>query len=526
MTWRYVQVVGGGLAVLLGAVAGAAVGLALARHAQERAGYARLDNYSLRQMAAAERIGEDTAGAIRAVRADGLPLCSDAELAFLRKTVYNSANVRDIAREEDGKLVCAAGIGRLPEPVPITPPPYDVDGLMIYPHLKLKLSPDTSGFMVETAGVSVVLNPSAYGNLDEPPMVHANWMYVPSHRLLLFAFGHSMPLSEAEITGERFVRRDGVVYRTRCSASSKACIAAAEPLADMMTRTRGIVPRYVVMNGLLGMAIALIVVLLVRTQRSQSAQLLRAVRHGKLRVLYQPIYELNVDALREGRPGRLEGAEALVRWTNESGEEMPAETMMALAAKGGFMREITRSVVRTALAELGDVLRKCDVHLSVNICAQDLLDESFPEFLATEVLKAGVLPSCLALELTEKSAVQEEGSIEALRRLKQSGHVIYIDDFGTGYSSLAYLHTMAVDAIKIDRVFTHTVGTQAAAASVVPQILAMAREMQLLVVVEGIETREQADYFAAVGGLRMLGQGWFFGRAMTAEKLKERMERP
>lgn len=100
--------------------------------------------------------------------------------------------------------------------------------------------------------------------------------------------------------------------------------------------------------------------------------------------------------------------------------------------------------------------------------------------------------------------------------------MVYIDDFGTGYSSLSYLHRLAVDAIKIDRSFTQTVGTEAVTASVVPQILAMAAQLELMVVVEGVETAEQMEYFRAAGP-GLLGQGWFFGKPVPAAQLRERL---
>ena len=106
--------------------------------------------------------------------------------------------------------------------------------------------------------------------------------------------------------------------------------------------------------------------------------------------------------------------------------------------------------------------------------------------------------------------------MDAILRLREKGHKVMIDDFGTGYSSLAYLQDLAVDAIKIDKAFTKAIGTEAVTAAILPQILAMAAALNLAVVVEGIETESQADYFAGVGE-RILAQGWFFGRPVPAE---------
>jgi sensor c-di-GMP phosphodiesterase-like protein len=136
---------------------------------------------------------------------------------------------------------------------------------------------------------------------------------------------------------------------------------------------------------------------------------------------------------------------------------------------------------------------------------------------------AGIRPSAIGLELTERSTADPVMATEALARLKQAGFLVYIDDFGTGYSSLAYLHRLAVNFIKIDRVFTQTIGTGSVTASVVPQILDLARTLNLQVVVEGIETEEQAAYFCnEFPGAR--AQGWLFGRAVAAENLRRMIQ--
>ena len=109
--------------------------------------------------------------------------------------------------------------------------------------------------------------------------------------------------------------------------------------------------------------------------------------------------------------------------------------------------------------------------------------------------------------------------METLRSLRQQGHSVHIDDFGTGYSSLAYLHDLSVDAIKIDKAFTQAIGTEAVTVAILPQILAMAEALDLEVIVEGIETAEQADYFRA-SGQRYLAQGWLFGRPVPASEFR------
>jgi sensor c-di-GMP phosphodiesterase-like protein len=107
--------------------------------------------------------------------------------------------------------------------------------------------------------------------------------------------------------------------------------------------------------------------------------------------------------------------------------------------------------------------------------------------------------------------------METIRELRRMGHSIYIDDFGTGYSTLSYLLYLSVDAIKIDKAFTRTIGTESVSVAILPQMMALARSQNLGVVVEGIETEQQAHYFSSNKQI-LYGQGYLFGRPITAEE--------
>jgi sensor c-di-GMP phosphodiesterase-like protein len=121
------------------------------------------------------------------------------------------------------------------------------------------------------------------------------------------------------------------------------------------------------------------------------------------------------------------------------------------------------------------------------------------------------------IEITERSTANSEEAMETIRNLRRRGHSIHIDDFGTGYSNLDKLLYLYADTIKIDKAFTRVIGTESVAVAILPQILAMANSLSLEVVVEGIETGRQAGYFSPATQ-RIYGQGWFYGRPVTAEE--------
>ncbi len=291
------------------------------------------------------------------------------------------------------------------------------------------------------------------------------------------------------------------------------CVIAAEARGAMLVQNKPLLIGFLIGGALLGGALGLILVQSLQRRQSMENQLRRALRKGKLTTVYQPIVNLET--------GLIVGAEALVRWLDEDGSQVRPDIFVALAEERGFVGKITRFVAERAAAELGDLMARGELRVSLNIASQDLADPTFFEHLESCLAAAEVNPSSLGMELTERSAADGK-TIDALAQFKNSGHLIYIDDFGTGYSSLAYLHELHVDAIKIDRAFTKTAGTEAVTASVVPQILEMAAQLDLLVVVEGIETRQQADYFRAAGR-GILGQGWLFGKPVPAEQFRKLM---
>jgi sensor c-di-GMP phosphodiesterase-like protein len=194
------------------------------------------------------------------------------------------------------------------------------------------------------------------------------------------------------------------------------------------------------------------------------------------------------------------------------------DVFIRLAEERGFVGTITRLVVHRTLKDFAVTLRRLpEFRISVNVAAADLGDPEFLPMLDQALQDAHVDAPSLTIEITESSTAHHDVAIETILELRRRGHSVHIDDFGTGFSSLSYLHDLAVDAIKIDRSFTKSVGTDAANATILPRILSMAEALSLRVVVEGIETETQAAFFAA-NGQQILGQGWLYGRPVPIEE--------
>jgi len=497
--------------LLSGAVLGAVIAMGGGRLAQLNAGRAQLDKYSDQLLSKADGVVHETRNAVDAALNDHLPFCSDEELSYLRKWVFNASYVRDMGRYKDNLLYCTTAMGRIPPLSHNYAPDITVGGRNLYASVPLLINPQARGIIIESSGVTVVLNPADYVSLNQPPMYFTALVLDPSTNRVLPFIGHPVPLTAAEIGAGSLLERDGTYYLPRCSKLFAVCMVAYESKSSMATQDEAHLVTWVSAGAIIGAMAALTIILFFNRQRTMVRSLRRAIKKGELTVRYQPVVDLDT--------GTIVGAEALVRWITESGEAIPPEHFVAAAETKGFVGEITRVVITSVTEEIDDLLKLEGFTATVNITTQDLCDPAFFQFVEQAVKSAGILPYSLGFELTERSTADRDVVINAIERLRSKGHPVYIDDFGTGYSSLAYLQDLKATAIKIDRSFTRTVGTEAVTASVVPQILDMATRLNLMVVVEGIEMQQQADYFRNVhAGIR--GQGWLFGRPVPAAHFK------
>jgi sensor c-di-GMP phosphodiesterase-like protein len=308
-----------------------------------------------------------------------------------------------------------------------------------------------------------------------------------------------------------------VLYVSRCSARSSICVLTAESLRDVRPGSRAMRIGYLGLGGLAGLGLGLAAGLSYHRGQRLSQQLRRALRKRSLWLVYQPILDLY--------SGRCIGAEALARWQDEDGVPIRPDIFVRAAEEKGFVGEIPAFALRRATEEMGEILLECpDFAVSINIAACDLANETLFTPLDQHVSRAGLSPRQIVLELTERSTTDPAVVEPAVARLREFGYHVHIDDFGTGFSSLSYLNELAVDAIKIDRSFTKTIGTGAVTASVLPQILAMAASLHVSVIVEGIESEIQAEYLKS-SGTKLSAQEWYSSKALSAVAMREFLAR-
>ena len=218
--------------------------------------------------------------------------------------------------------------------------------------------------------------------------------------------------------------------------------------------------------------------------------------------------------------GRIAGVEALIRWEHPSrGLVPPSEFVPALEATG-LIKEVGRHILEQAVV---DWRRWHDAGLpapriAVNVAAAQLRDPRFLQHLREALAPAGGDPAALSIEVTESVLISNmEQAIEVLTQVRALGVPVAIDDFGTGYSSLAYIVTLPVDEVKIDRSFVKKISTDAAYRGIVGTCVNLARNLGLKVVAEGVETEDQARELQA---LRCdFAQGFLYSPPVPADEL-------
>ncbi len=238
-----------------------------------------------------------------------------------------------------------------------------------------------------------------------------------------------------------------------------------------------------------------------------------ALDRRELQLHYQPQYDL--------ASGRLVGVECLLRWRHPDLGNVPPNHFIPLAEESRLILPIGRWVMLEACRQ-NRAWQEAGLApwvVAVNLSAVQLHDGSIVEQVRESLALSGLQPCCLELEITESVVMQDPEHVAAvLGRLKALGVRLSIDDFGTGYSSLAYLKRFPLDKIKIDRSFVTDLERDPNDAAIVRMVIGIAKELELKVIAEGVETAGQRDFLHSHACDE--AQGYLFSRPVPPEDIQ------
>jgi diguanylate cyclase (GGDEF)-like protein/PAS domain S-box-containing protein len=246
-------------------------------------------------------------------------------------------------------------------------------------------------------------------------------------------------------------------------------------------------------------------------------ELHNALNKNEFFLHYQPKVNL--------KTGKMFGAEALLRWNHAKWGMVSPVKFIPVAEESGLIIPIGEWVLRHACIQNKNWQEKGypPMIISVNLSARQFSHANIVSTVEKVLKETGLEPQYLELEITESMTIDIEHTISTLHELKKLGVLISIDDFGTGFSSLNYLKQFPVDTLKIDQSFVRELLSNMNDDTIVKTIISMAHHLQLKVVAEGIETREQLVFLQQ--HLCDEGQGYFFSKPVPAEELSNGLTR-
>lgn len=251
-----------------------------------------------------------------------------------------------------------------------------------------------------------------------------------------------------------------------------------------------------------------------RKKLAMENELRRAIERGEIDLAYQPKVDLNT--------GRVCGMEALARWTHPKFGFVSPDEFIHLAEETGLIQPLGHQILRKAIRQTREWVESGVMRgrMSVNLSAHQFWHRDLTAEVKSILEQESVDPKYLELELTESVCVQEiDQTIIQMEELRALGINLALDDFGTGYSSLAQLKTLPLNVLKVDKSFIQNVENSKQDGNIVKAIIDIASNLELDVVIEGVESKEQCDHLWR-SKARVI-QGYFFSRPVSHQELEK-----
>lgn len=450
-------------------------------------------------------------------RAGHVEPCSIANIKLMRKLLVRYDLLLDIGWMTGNSLTCSAYVD---EPQDLGPPTFvTAKNRSIRSSIRHPIDQATTILATTdgSSGYTAMVHYQQYVFKTDASAVLAAGILSKSSLHPFLAQGVLKPQWLARVRGQReltFVDQGAVVSWIASDKWDYGTLVAT-PLSEIDAKTSKLllwlVPISLVATGLL----LVVLVRLTKYQASLAAGLALGLRREEFRLVYQPIVDL--------ADGRWVGAEALIRWRRATGEEISPALFIPAAEQAGLIGQVTQRVMELFAREAPPLLLgHPDFYIGLNMSAVDLSNEQLPALLVRLSEQTGIRPERIHVEATETAFLDAVKAAQALQAIRAAGFHVAIDDFGTGYSGLSYLTRLKVDALKIDKHFIDSIGTDSVTSHVVDSIIDLGKALGLALIAEGVEKPEQADYLKA-RGVRF-AQGYLFSRPLSMPDLAKGLQ--
>lgn len=434
--------------------------------------------------------------------------CNRDNLLAMRRAVFNANYIKGIGFFQDGQLVCATSSGKLRTPLTEPKPDYqDAQGNQFWLRSRIMLFRDDStpryAFIAQRGRYNVVLE--LQQKLAVEMRNARDW------ELLFQGQGHP-PVHMAGVQGLFDGSLDQEqLTNTRFSACSSQypqyCLALRQSSRAVLEQNSYLMVVAFIFSLIVGAATSIGQSLYRDYRSSIRVRLRQGLRHQGFYWLLQPVVDM--------ASGKVIGAEALARFADDIGPLSPDQFIDRLRELE-LAWPFTVQMLNRTLAELEACSKlPAGFKVSFNIYPHLLATSAIRELMALPAIKASRFK--LVFEVTEDEELDKAQAQANLHYLRQQGIGLAVDDFGTGYANLGQLIKMDCDLLKIDRSFITDMEEHSVRSSLIPQIVGIARQLNVQLVAEGVENERQYQ------ALRKLGvdyaQGWLFGKPMTLGEL-------
>ncbi|WP_439364394.1 putative bifunctional diguanylate cyclase/phosphodiesterase [Bradyrhizobium sp. DASA03005] len=250
-----------------------------------------------------------------------------------------------------------------------------------------------------------------------------------------------------------------------------------------------------------------------RERKALQSDLTGAIARDELFLVFQPFLDLGSN--------RITGFEALLRWQHPTRGLVPPSEFIAIAEETGLIHEIGEWVIRRACATVAEWPE--EIRVAVNFSAAQFHNTAILQTIVEALAEARIAPHRLEIEITESMLLSKYGSAATvLNALLELGVTVALDDFGTGFSSLTYLRKLPFSRIKIDQSFIRDMLVQPDCAAIVKSVISLARDLQIGVVAEGVETADQLEYLRQINCDEV--QGYLISRPVAADGVMALLE--
>ncbi|MET0446339.1 MAG: EAL domain-containing protein [Pseudorhodoplanes sp.] len=286
-------------------------------------------------------------------------------------------------------------------------------------------------------------------------------------------------------------------------------VATSYPQVDHGTTLAGLREIATSMTGIFALLLIGFALLLRRRERGGPVdELARALKAGE----FVPYYQPTVDII----TGKLRGAEVLMRWKKRDGSVLPPAAFIPLAESSGLIIEMTHSMMRHVIADLGEACAaRPKLRLGFNMTAQHFANERIVRDLRVIFERSPIVYSQIVLEVTERQPLENlSRTRRVIAALQELGVRVAIDDVGTGHGGLSYILKLGADIIKIDKMFVDALGHDNHSSTIIETLVDLANSMRMEVIAEGVETFEQVIALRE-RGIRS-AQGYVFAPPLPA----------